>query len=797
MSANPATTPGETARLLLVRTAGAAFDGPFNVRSRVFDAVLEERSAALRELERLAEGLLERLHLAVPRAAERAARSRLLKVKRTIFNRRTVAPAEADQLEQPLRAEVQRYNALAGRGGALIEARRGAVFAELRGQLALLLRDAEFRTALDYSCPWLLSKYRREGPGDETDFTDTERAIHAYAAKFFSKANPFYTFARVSFPPAEWPRAACDCEVVLNTSLILDLERALLPRVPDARRRLAYLRSFLPQGDVLRFLVGGEGGLRLVSVKDNPLLRRVAGFFAHEPPPHTVGGLTEYTLEGFQPGDRAAIENYLGLLLRQGIVVEYLVEDFAEVGDSLSGVSAEHEELVAQVRRFHLACLPTSELPAAHEQLSRLRPAGAAEPETLYYVNAYRWDDTGRHEEQARRVYAELRALKAFFTTSNFTDRAYVMNAFFLERVARHPRRELPYLELVFDFLRHSADIIARYEPRSHRPPEEQEAEREWFRRVAAREGHLSAEELAALSAARPHTLGARAAGGTYCFNGSFDYATGTYYLANVFTGGGRYASRYLLSQAARRYRPAADGGEWLDVQLVEQFKDNRGYVAAMLPTGCGFEARYRHQFASWIDPARIVVRERGGRAVYCDGVTGRLLRFHFFGFVLGESLPTEHQLLLLDHADFYVNPFEQYLPAARDYGDEVVKYIPPLHFGSVCLRRAQWLIGKAEFDTVCRQPDILACTAQLRDYLHAATATDADDWYFQAVSRREAIKLRHLDLRNPLSVRTFRRTLTRLDRDAVVTFSRMEPAIEHLYKEGQHSFLTEIMIEV
>ena len=125
------------------------------------------------------------------------------------------------------------------------------------------------------------------------------------------------------------------------------------------------------------------------------------------------------------------------------------------------------------------------------------------------------------------------------------------------------------------------------------------------------------------------------------CFNGSCDYVKGIYYLTNVFAGNGRYASRYLLHQRTKRYQHLPSDDEWLDVQLVAPFKDNRNYIVVMLPTGCGFETRYRHYFEDWINASNILVGARDGRVVYRDGASGRLLRFHFFGsYSLIFSLP-------------------------------------------------------------------------------------------------------------------------------------------------------------
>lgn len=787
------------ARLLMVRKAGASFVSNLNIHSPIFEAVLKEYEIAGAKLEHLCEQLVEQIHAAVPQTDERAQRNLLLKIKRAVFNRRPISSLEALHLG-PLQEHVFQYTALLKRRTELLNSSRHEVFCELRHQLTKLLQNDDFCTALNYSCPWLLGKYQREGKGDEFGYSNAERTIHAYATKFFSKANPFYTFASVGFPSTN---QVVDnyCELILNTSLLMDLEQSLLKAVKDPYRRLAYLRPFLYRENTFRFIIVDNLRLRLISAKYHPLLRRVITFFEDQGRQHTIGSCVDFVLEAFSAIERVRIEAYLDFLIKQGVIIEYLIKDFDSFSDDLLGLSVEQDELLLELQRLHLACVHRAALPAIHQRLQAICLDEPATSTNLYYVNTYEQGHTDQHEPLMFRVQEDLRDLKQFFTVSNFFERAYIIRAFLRDRVMATPKGEAPYLELICEFLRNFTEIIKTYQPFVHRDRQEQNAIANWMRSLSNCAGQLKRGDLNELLAERPSAVidfpVVESLPYSVCFNGSCDYVKGIYYLTNVFAGKGRYASRYLLHQSAKHYPLLLTDDEWLDVQLVATFKDNRTYVVAIFPTGCGFEARYRHYFERWIDPSTIMVGMRDGRVVYRDGPTGRLLRFHFFGFVLAHYLTAGYQLLLADHADTYLNLFEQNPVTLSDQNKPAIKHIPSLYYGAVCLRREQWAFSKSILEKACDRDDILSCTAKLREWLHINMHTEEDELYFRSWSPSDGSSPRYLDLRNPLGVQTFRKFLLQLPNDSMVSFARMEPPASNLYMENQRPFLTELMIEV
>jgi hypothetical protein len=680
----------------------------------------------------------------------------------------------------------------------LLDSSRTQVFDELRSQLRRLTQNADFRTAIDYSCPWLLKKYEGTEEEDELSFSNAERTIHAYATKFFSKANPFYIFAAVGFPSVnDYAPESC-CELILNTTLLLNLERELLKTVSDPYQRRAYLRPFIFQDNTFRFIIVKNLRLRLISAKDNPVLRQVIAFFNDLDREHTIGECLDFVLAALPISEKKTVADYLEILTKQGVIIEYLIRDFNNFKGDLFGRSVEYDELISNLQRVHLACISRAELPAIHNKLTSFTFGQTAPPETLYYVNTYERTEAGPHESLMHAVENDLQDLKPLFPTSNFFERGYVIKSFLLDRVRDHPKREVPYLELMCEFLRHFSETIEKYQSSVHRKPDEERVVVKWLQRVSNCSGHMKPGELVALVTERPSGLVDQPKESNYslCFNGSCDYVKGIYYLTNVFAGHGRYASRYLLHQRMTRYQQRTHDNEYLDVQLVAPFKDNRSYLTVMLPTGCGFETRYRHYFKDWINAANIVVGEHDGQVIYRDGDSGRLLRFHFFGFVLADFLTADYQLLLVGHGDLYLNLFEQN-PARMSGGNESARHIHPLYYGSVCLRREQWAFSKSALESVCGSADILTCTAKLREWLHDTIRTEDDEMYFRSWSLQEASSPRFIDLRNPLSVQTFHRTLIGLSPESMVCFARMEPPPAHLYLQNERPFVTELMIEV
>ena len=786
----------ETLRLLMVRSAGVSFESDFNVRSSILESILNQHAEIGKRLESLRTRLLEDLHARVPLCLDRDKRGLLLRIKRTVFNCRPISPQELDQCEGELSQQLDEFNELIKKQQQLLDSNRLDLINELRSRLAGLVNNREFQIAVDYSCPWLLDEYRRHPPESEQDFSNEERSLYAYAAKFFSKANPFYTFASVGFPSATGLDLEDDLEVILNTSLILSLEQLLLPLVRDPYRRLISVCGFVQEDHRFRFLILKNEGARLISLKENLLLRQILEYF-QQPCEYTFGGAVDYVLATASPStDKTIVEDYLTLLIQKSIITEYLIKDLNHFAQYLLGLSDIHDELIRKLQRLHLARIPRTELPAVHEQLAALslptEAQKAASEESPYYINTYDRRDLSTHKAVARSVYEDLQAVKPFFTVSNFYDQSYVIKSFILDRVAGQSGA-VPYLDLVCEFMRQPSQIVENYHPSTHRSGDERAASEAWLAHLVGCTGTLSASQISSLLSQQPRSESK--GDDDLCFNGPFDYVKGVYYLANIFTGRGRFAARFLLNQGFRRYKPMACEDGWLDVQLAVPLKNNRSCVAAMFATGCGFERRYDYNFERWIDPSQIIVEAKDGRVVYRDSKSGQLLRLNYLGYVLAQYLPPHYKLLLADHADVYINPFED-IPQ-EPFEAEVV-HTPALYYGSVCLRRQQWAFARSIFDVLRGEENILSCTVRLRKLVRKNTGCETDEWYIWATRpNKGSTRPRYLDLNNPLSVNLFRKSIAQVSDKAAIIFTPMEPPPQNLFRAEGRPFMTELMIEV
>jgi hypothetical protein len=174
-------------------------------------------------------------------------------------------------------------------------------------------------------------------------------------------------------------------------------------------------------------------------------------------------------------------------------------------------------------------------------------------------------------------------------------------------------------------------------------------------------------------------------------------------------------------------------------------------------------------------------------------------LKFHFFGAILADSLIAPYQLLLLEHADFYKNPFEWPVSSLEPGTVGLVQHIPGLHYDEVCLRREQWLIHPSEIKRIVAQREPLLATVELRDAVRALTGIQSEHWFYKLLrAGRGENKPRFLDLCSPLSVLTLRKTLRSLPPESVLSFTEMRPGPPSgMFCDKDGPVSTELMIEI
>ena len=778
-----------TGSLLAMRIAGAAFTGPHNVCSTTFERVIREYEDLTRSIATASETLVLELYASVPRAVDVVQRHAILQTRRKVFNLTAVPEQELARLDPEQQQRLREFNALLVSPEKLLDEHRSRIFLEFRQQLETLCADKEFLSAVNYSCPWLIDAYRRHGPGTLLDFSREERGISAYAMRFFSKANPFHFFSRIAFPPYLGLQANGPYEVLVNSTAILHLEKYLLQRLPK-HAAFIYLRSFQERADGYDFFISADAAMRRITVPKNRTIQLVIDYFKTDQMYHKLDHCIDYLTAALEPSSRSEIEKYVLRLVECGILAEYLVPDFDRFADFLIGIDPELDPLITCLQQIHTLQFPMSDLLQAEADVARISKTTIQLESPVFYINAYSQINTDDGQAAADRLFPALQALKPLLLAgNNYAEWAYVICAFMKDYCRTCPDHDAPYLALLAEFCRDMRSILSHYQPQLLCPPEEQQARRLWLQRLTECEGTLSDEQLQMLIDCRP---AGKSFTGPICFNGPMDHATGIYYPHNFFSGNGRYLSRYLLAQPGTRTRGIVQEENPLHVQIVPAFEDNRMYVTPMLAAGCGFEARYRHKFDHWVDPAEIYVKLEKDRVLYHQAPSGRSLKFHFFGFLLGQLLRPEYQLLLTEHADFFYNLFE---PSANS--GQAIEYVPPLYYKSICLRREQWRFPKTFFDPIWKHTDILRCTLELRKNLREA-GIDFRHSYFQPIdSAVPWHKPRYLDLCNPLSTHIFRRAVRSCSANTMVSLARMEPEPQNLWREGRCSYVTELMIEV
>lgn len=752
-------------RLLAVRFAGAPFEPPFNLRSPSFDDLLEERCQRRLLLAELREWLIEALFRAVPAVADRGIRRRLLETKRRIFNGFQLDSADLP-LTSDLLAALARYRELIAQEEACFRVGIRAVLEEVRQQLQKVWADPRFHLACRQASPDLVEALEKEGLPVAGELTPLERGFYTFVSRWTSKANPFHLFAEVAFPAASGIVVDGDHEIVLDTAVLLAIERRLLPRVDDPQRIHLVLRPFQRLDGKLVFWIPTRPGFRRVArPSGDPVLQATIGFFAEQRRRlgRPTGTLAEWLAAG--GGTESLAE-----LSREGILQQYLIPDLDRFGERLRGIDPDLDPELEQMATFHLARVSTPVL----ESFS-------AAIQVHSYVNSYCHLESDSFEAAAEELGPTLSALKPCFEEHNFSSYDYVIRSYLLDYLAQSGREQVPYLEILRHFLRHHHEIIPRYQPEAHRSQVERDRRRyqgDRLRRLAGR-----VDTAAALQALElPYTGGFR----SLCFNGPFDFVERIFYVSNVFAGDGRFAGRYLLHRRQAEESRCDDGD--LHVELAVPPEPNLNYVVRRFPIGCGFEARYAHKYERWIEPSEILVARDGVMVAYRDAVSGRRLRLHYSGFQLAPLLPAEYQLLLVGHADSFHNPFLR---------EPRVGYNPGLQVGPVCVRRESWVVGQDFWGDLPRERSSIRFAACLRELVQDRLAPN-DLWYYHRLQGWPGhLKPRFLDLRSPLSAYAFQRELAAPASEGTVLLSPMRPPLANLHHRDGSPVVTELMVEI
>src|SRR5262249_14151742 len=114
-------------------------------------------------------------------------------------------------------------------------------------------------------------------PSDAT-FRNEERGMYAYAARFFSKANPFHNFASIAFPEYLGLTPQADYEMAVSAISILKLESRLLDTTSPETCGFVYVRAFLEDEDSYLFFVREYASIKRIQIKKSRPLRVLVEF---------------------------------------------------------------------------------------------------------------------------------------------------------------------------------------------------------------------------------------------------------------------------------------------------------------------------------------------------------------------------------------------------------------------------------------------------------------------------------------------------------------------------------------
>ncbi|MEM9556681.1 MAG: lantibiotic dehydratase [Acidobacteriota bacterium] len=826
-------------RLLAVRRAGAPLDDVWSLRNERFEHLLAEREALRGELESLRQPLIDALYAQVPRQPNRGARRLVLKLKRDIFNGRSPGPVD-DRVVLPngLRSTIERYRSAFEQNCTLLERNRAAVLASSRERLDALLDDQAFRLALSFASPDLAAAAERRPPGGSRAprFDNLERGLYSYASRFATKANPLHLFASVQLGTSErgagagpWgdrPSEPTRLLVYFEPAGLLELERRVLDAGLSDGERTAPSRLALPpravHGEQCLLFVAGARGVELRMLPWTEGLRTLLALFDPAEPPTQRRADLEARLDTLDaPSRRAALEA-LEALESAGGVTHYLLPDLegaALLWDAAECADLLAEDALAHARRLHFAELDVGGLDAASSALEMLEQTA----DLHHQVTAFHAADAGFAHRAVDLVAADLAALKPAFLAAghNFSHYETVLRAFVVEYLEARGG-SAPYLEILTRFLVDRRGIIERFQPERHEGVAQSlAAAARWRRSLARLDGVLEVPDLHRLVAKAPsraETAGAR----SLCVNGVWDAEAGLFTVSNLFDGAGHFASRFRLGEVSSRaaalddFETPSEGA--LEVELAVPPVPSINFVAPSRAAGLGFEARYSHGYSRWIEPADVELALVPGtdgapRVRYRQRSNGRRLRFVYRGFLLGQLLSAEWQLLRLDgQGDAFHNPFDRVEArgsepvAVPSIADAAVGPCPghdrALVHGRVRLRRESWSLDAALLSQAPSSDDPIELAVAVREWLRGLLQRGGEPvgerWYYHALGTADgASKPRYLDLRNPLSVHAFRRILQAVSNDpsatAALRFTAVDPPPQRWHDGRVH----ELMIEV
>ncbi len=760
------------------------------VRPASLLATLQEIDGLDRELAALSAALVAALYARVPSAAP-SQRGSLLKLKRAVFGLRPLPPFDAAALGIPTEEQqlLNRYGSLWRAREALPAAAQSGVAAEQTLLLCERTLRFEFGLAVAF-CSATLAAALQRCSGKLSALPERDlRSLYAYVCRFTAKVNPLHLFTHLvsrtqAIRTTHGGRDETTCEVVFDIESLLAWERQILSTDPPHDLIRVQIRPLIPRGERWQLWMRGSQGWSTAMAGDSPVFR-ILHALSHRsrqlciPPAPRLAELEQCLLDALGIDRASWIRRTLDELVQTGVLAPYLIEDMTAPTRNLARAGTRWSLVSSCLEKWHLASVPPAQLCRLESELREAESACAAETGLAYHVNSFASDELDAAEEAVQQLAPALSHLRGLLSLEcNFSPIRRVICNFLRTQLAEGERR--PYLDLLAEFLRHRAQILARFDWGRAAPDFEALAQI-----CRQKVGRIERAELAAWLPRSP-----AAARRPLCVVGPFDFAQRVFFLTNIFDGNRRFLSRYGLSSAPECSVCLQPSDTVTDVELAMPREHALNLVRHTYQVGFGFDCRWARGYARWLQPLQIEVGIQSGEPVYFDVDSGERLRFHHRGFLLASHLPVEYQLLLSEQADSYLNPFADESPRGGE-----LEFREGTHYEGVCLRRDSWWVSSELLRNLAHPQNPVQALICLRRWVRQNI--DHDSLWFYRLPRggRRGEKPRLLDLESPLSVIDFRHSLRGGGADVVLTKMRPDPA--GLWQVGGAGYVTELMVEI
>ena len=777
MTALLSVPPQVDARVVAIRLAGAPLSGAYGRGLGARHGHIGFARAAHRAWEVAREALVAALYDTMPALAP-SARRVALRAKRSAFNRRAVH--DTDGLPAALADLASTYE------HARREAERATHQADVatrrdeRQVLDALLDDDRFMAAIDYAGPDLaraVRQYSQVPVSNRTEarYSKVETSLYEVATRFSSKANPFFLYGQVSMPPGS-PYARAEAgRLALSLPHAHVLERHLLATADKNAVDPFIMASpcSVEDGETLRVSVMSGGGLmevRTVPVSDG-LLRMLECLSGA---PRRESAAREALVAAGMASE--AVRTALDTLVRARLLTRFLIRDPSRLVDDLEagGLAPEH---AARLRAVHGRTGALGDLPLRFDgdRLfgSAVMERASTSPQPPAYVTRYAspWIGAG-HDEVHARIADDLGALARVLGALPSVPRT---RAALRERLLAdlHGKGRVRYLDVITELRTRPLSDLSGSAP----PPT-------WASRYREVEGEISPSTLATWTQALPSPP-------PLSVTGAVDYESGTFYLTNLWAGGGRFLRRFLPGGWVPESATCGEPDGALVVSIYAPLQSNLNDAARSSRVGFAVTQRHRSLFEDWILPTDIEMSEQNGEVCLWRASTGQRLRFVHDGLVLSRELALEYRVLLTDYADAFLNPFERPIRPS-----DAVTCEPGARFGSVCVRRERWAVPRGALPP--RLSDDSQSATTLAGWLHDTIGPDPTAYYYTTTGpRARTAKPRYLDLGSALSAASFLRRVRKLRAADLVLLSPARPDIGGLLRVDGHPTTSELMVDL